>query len=112
MRKIYLKSLRDMRRMKVRVASIWLLVAVVVFVYAGGFKTGLWVSSDAGTSWKLLWQDPAVEAISSIYVHQNDERHLMVGTTGQGIFESLDGGATWRSAGLQGCQVRQIGIYP
>lgn len=37
MRKIYLKSLRDMRRMKVRVVSIWLLVAVVVFVFAGGF---------------------------------------------------------------------------
>ena len=81
-------------------------------VYAGGFKTGLWVSSDAGASWKLLWKDSAVEAIATIYVHQNDQRHLMVGTTGQGIFESFDGGTTWRSAGLQGCQVRQIAIYP
>ena len=81
-------------------------------VYAGGFKTGLWISSDAGASWKMLWQAPVVEAISTIYVHQNDERHLMVGTTGQGIFESLDGGTTWRSAGLEGCQVRQIAIYP
>lgn len=37
MRKIYLKSLRDMLRMKVRVVSIWLLVSVVVFIYAGGY---------------------------------------------------------------------------
>jgi putative ABC transport system permease protein len=29
--------MRDMRHMKVRVGSIWFLVAVVVFVYAGGF---------------------------------------------------------------------------
>ncbi|MEN6473631.1 MAG: FtsX-like permease family protein [Syntrophaceae bacterium] len=37
MRKIHLKTMRDMRHMKMRVASIWFLVAVVVFVYAGGF---------------------------------------------------------------------------
>ncbi|HQP29968.1 MAG TPA: hypothetical protein PLB81_01460, partial [Deltaproteobacteria bacterium] len=37
MRKIYLKTLRDMRHMKMRLAAIWFLVAVVVFVYAGGF---------------------------------------------------------------------------
>jgi len=37
MRKLLLKSLRDLLRMKLRVVSIWLLVSVVVFVYAGAF---------------------------------------------------------------------------
>jgi photosystem II stability/assembly factor-like uncharacterized protein len=80
--------------------------------YAGGFKTGLWTSTDDGVSWKLLWQNPDVEAISTIYVHKNDSRHLMIGTSGQGIYESRDAGTTWRSAGLLGCQVRQIELYP
>lgn len=81
-------------------------------VFAGGFKTGLWASSDSGLSWTLFWQNPDIEAISTIYVQMNDSRHLMIGTSGQGIYESLDAGKTWRSAGLQGCQVRQIELYP
>ena len=36
-RKLILKSVRDLWRLKVRVVAIWLLVAVVVLVYAGGF---------------------------------------------------------------------------
>jgi len=80
--------------------------------YAGGFKTGLWVSTDSGVSWRLLWQNPDIEAISTIYIEKNDSRHLMIGTSGQGIYESLDAGMTWRHAGLKGCQVRQIELYP
>lgn len=51
MRKIYLKTLRDMRHMKMRMASIWFLVAVVVFVYAGGFmaRESLYHTRDALT---------------------------------------------------------------
>ncbi len=80
--------------------------------YAGGFKTGLWTSTDDGVSWKLLWQNPDIEAISTIYVEKSNSRHLMIGTSGQGIYESLDAGKSWHSAGLQGCQVRQIELYP
>jgi photosystem II stability/assembly factor-like uncharacterized protein len=80
--------------------------------YAGGFKTGLWTSTDAGMSWKLLWKNPEIEAISTIFVHKNDPSHLMIGTSGQGIYESPDAGKTWRFDGLQGCQVRQIELYP
>jgi len=79
--------------------------------YAGGFKTGLWTSTDAGVSWKALWQGPDIEAIATIFIEKNNPLHLMIGTTGQGIYESLDAGTTWRFAGLQGCQVRQIELY-
>ena len=51
MRKIHLKTIRDMRHMKMRVAAIWFLVAVVVFVYAGGFmaRESLYHTRDALT---------------------------------------------------------------
>jgi photosystem II stability/assembly factor-like uncharacterized protein len=80
--------------------------------YAGGYKTGLWTSTDAGLTWYLLYQNPDIEAIFTIFVEKTDSRHVMIGTSGQGIYESYDAGKTWRFAGLQGCQVRQIELYP
>jgi photosystem II stability/assembly factor-like uncharacterized protein len=81
-------------------------------VYAGGFKTGLWKSVDGGLSWNLLWQNSDIEAIFTIFVDPDDPLHLLVGTSGQGIYESLDCGKNWRYAGLNGCHVKQIDLYP
>lgn len=81
-------------------------------IYAGGYQTGLWKSSDRGFSWSLLWQDPEIEAVYAIFVHPDDPRHMMVGTSGQGIYESRDGGKTWSNIGLKGCHVKQIEWYP
>ncbi len=81
-------------------------------MYAGGFKTGLWKSNDGGLSWNLLWENSDIEAIFTIFVHPDDPFHLMVGTSGQGIYESRDGGRTWVYAGLRGCHVKQIELYP
>jgi photosystem II stability/assembly factor-like uncharacterized protein len=81
-------------------------------LYAGGYKTGLWKSRDAGVTWSLVWAAPEVEAIFSIFVHPEDSQHLIVGTSGQGVYESLDGGRSWKSAGLNGAHVKQIELYP
>jgi photosystem II stability/assembly factor-like uncharacterized protein len=81
-------------------------------MYTGGYKTGFWKSDDGGLSWVLLWQGSDIEAIFTIFVHPDDPLHLMVGTSGQGIFESLDGGKTWLLAGMKGCHVKQIDLYP
>ena len=80
-------------------------------VFAGGYRTGLWKSLDAGESWAPVWQSPDLEAIFSIFVDPENAHHLMVGTSGQGIYESFDEGKTWRAAGLEGCHVKQIEIY-
>jgi photosystem II stability/assembly factor-like uncharacterized protein len=80
-------------------------------LYAGGYKTGLWKSDDNGRSWFLLWLDPDIEAIYTIFVHPTQPNHLMVGTSGQGIYESLDAGKTWRNIGLRGCHVKEIQLY-
>ena len=80
--------------------------------FAGGYRTGLWRSYNGGTSWSPVWQSPDLEAIFAIFVDPDNSRHLMVGTSGQGIYESLDAGKTWHFAGLRGCHVKQIALYP
>jgi photosystem II stability/assembly factor-like uncharacterized protein len=81
-------------------------------VYAGGYKTGLWKSDDGGASWEPLWKDNDIEAIFTLYIQPGDPKHLMMGTSGQGVFESFDEGKTWTYAGLKGCHVKQIEFYP
>jgi len=81
-------------------------------IYTGGYQSGLWKSNDGGLSWNLLWQGSDIEAIFTIFVHPDDPLHLMIGTSGQGIYESVDGGKTWLYAGLRGCHVKQIDLYP
>ena len=81
-------------------------------IYAAGWKTGLWRSIDLGASWRQVWSAPGVEAVYSLFVYPADADHLLVGTVGNGILESLDRGASWRAAGLDGTQVKQIELYP
>jgi photosystem II stability/assembly factor-like uncharacterized protein len=81
-------------------------------LFAGGYRTGLWKSDDGGFTWGLLWQSSDLEAIFSIFVDPDNLSHLMIGTSGQGIYESLNQGKTWRATGLQGCHVKQIALYP
>jgi photosystem II stability/assembly factor-like uncharacterized protein len=81
-------------------------------VYAAGWKTGLLRSTDRGGSWHQVWNAPGIDAIYSLFVYPSDPAHVLVGTVGEGIFESTDRGATWRPAGLAGAQVKQMEIYP
>ena len=81
-------------------------------LYAAGWKSGLWRSEDGGVSWAQVWRADSIEAIYSIFVDPGDRAHMMVGTVGSGVFESLDRGHTWRGIGLWGAQVKQIELYP
>ncbi|MEK6756322.1 MAG: hypothetical protein AABZ02_09240 [Bacteroidota bacterium] len=80
--------------------------------YAGGYKSGLWKSGDMGGTWSLVWLAPEVEAILSIFVYPGNSQHLIIGTNGQGVYESLDGGRSWTNTGLKGAHVKQIELYP
>ena len=81
-------------------------------LYAAGWRTGVWTSTDGGGTWSLLWSDTAIEAIFSIAIDPANARHLCVGTDGQGVYESFDAGRTWARAGLMGGKVKEIGFYP
>ena len=81
-------------------------------VYAAGWGARLWRSTDRGASWEVVWYAPEIEAFLSVYIQPEDPRHLLVGTVARGVFESLDHGASWRPAGLEGGHVIQIERYP
>jgi photosystem II stability/assembly factor-like uncharacterized protein len=81
-------------------------------LYAAGWKTGLLRSTDGGLMWERIFADDAVESIFDILVNPTNPSHLLVGTDGQGIYESLDHGRTWRRAGLMGAKVKQMEFYP
>jgi len=81
--------------------------------YAGTSPTALFRSEDAGERWAPVsgWNDhprwatwtgngsdgtPDGSILHSVNVDPRDPRHLYVGCSGGGVFESVDGGADWR----------------
>lgn len=81
-------------------------------LYAAGFQTGVWKSEDDGVTWSQIWSGPGNGAIYSIFVHPDHPHHIIVGTNGKGMFESVDGGNTWHQAGFPNAHIRQIELYP
>jgi len=81
--------------------------------YAGGSPQSLFRSEDAGSTWEPvagfndhpLWSTwtqagedgtPDGSLLHSILVDPRDARHLVIGMSGGGVFESTDAGADWR----------------
>lgn len=81
--------------------------------YAGTSPQGLFRSTDGGDTWEevlgfnhhpdfLQWRGgdkdgtPDGPKLHSVIVDHTDKRHLLVGMSSGGIFESHDEGATWR----------------
>jgi len=85
-------------------------------LWCGTIPGGLFRSSDSGDSWEMvrsLWDDPMrlewfgggydYPGIHSICVHPNDTRHVTVGVSCGGVWETRDGGKTWdlRATGMR-----------
>ena len=78
--------------------------------YFGGADGGVWRSVDAGRTWQPLFQHEAVGSVGAIAIASTDPNVLYVGTgqpqmrwdvtSGNGVYGSSDGGATWRWLGL------------
>jgi photosystem II stability/assembly factor-like uncharacterized protein len=77
-------------------------------LWAGCLPAGLFKSTDGGASWQLndaLWQQPGRRAwfgggydhagIHSILVDPRDARHLTLGISCGGVWQSHDGGTSW-----------------
>ena len=74
----------------------------------------LWRSTDAGKSWSLLRDTPAVHPdLHVILFHPTDPKVIWVGTDG-GMFRSPDSGNTWqhRNRGLQALQLFEVAQHP
>jgi photosystem II stability/assembly factor-like uncharacterized protein len=85
--------------------------------YFGAAAGGVWKTTDAGSTWRPIFDKTGVASIGAIAVAASDPKVIYVGTGehglrgnvtwGAGVFKSTDGGETWSSLGLK--DTRQIG---
>jgi hypothetical protein len=84
--------------------------------YFGAAGGGVWKTLNAGRTWSPIF-DHGPASIGALAVAASDTRVLYVGTgqvtsrydigAGEGVFKSVDGGASWHSVGLEA--TRHIG---
>lgn len=85
--------------------------------YFGAVAGGVWQTTDGGETWKPLTDDTPVSSVGAIAVAPSNHDIIYVGTGeaaprgdityGDGVYKSIDGGKTWKHAGLE--DTRQIG---
>ncbi|HEX5234983.1 MAG TPA: hypothetical protein VFW25_06585 [Silvibacterium sp.] len=84
--------------------------------YFGGVDGGVWKTTDAGTVWQPVFDNEPVASIGALAVAPSDPKIIYAGTgesdirsdlsSGDGMYRSDDGGATWKHIGLE--DTRQI----
>ena len=85
--------------------------------YFGGASSGVWRSTDAGTSWQPLFDKQPIASIGAIAVAPSDHNVIYAGSGeacirgnisyGNGVYKSMDAGKTWKNIGLK--DTRHIG---
>jgi photosystem II stability/assembly factor-like uncharacterized protein len=82
--------------------------------FFGGVDGGVWKTTDAGTVWQPVFDHAPVASIGSIAVADSNPNVMYTGTgesdirsdlaSGDGVYRSDDGGATWKHVGLANSQ--------
>ena len=91
--------------------------------YFGAVDGGVWKTTDSGVVWTPIFDSQPVGSIGAIAVAPSDPNIVYVGTgesdirsnlsSGNGVYKSVDGGATWMHLGLDDTrQVSRIVIDP
>ncbi len=106
-----------------RVAAIDVVEADPKTVYVGAATGGVWKSDNAGLTWTPIFDDQPVAAIGAVSIFQANPSIVWVGTgegnvrnsasVGNGIYKTVDGGATWMYLGLDGTErIHRIALHP
>jgi photosystem II stability/assembly factor-like uncharacterized protein len=79
--------------------------------YFGGVDGGVWKTADAGTVWQPIFDHEPVASIGALAVAPSDPKVIYAGSgesdirsdlaSGNGMYRSDDGGATWKHIGLE-----------
>lgn len=91
--------------------------------YFGGVGGGVWKTVNGGITWEPIFDSQPISSIGAISVAQSNPSVIYVGTGeadfrsnltyGNGVYKSLDGGATWKNIGLMASQhISRIAIDP
>ncbi|HTA54871.1 MAG TPA: hypothetical protein VK755_09045, partial [Candidatus Acidoferrales bacterium] len=91
--------------------------------FAGGAGGGVFKTTDAGASWKPVFDGEPVAPIGAIAIAPQSDRDVWVGTgesnprgdveSGDGIYHSTDGGKNWQHAGLErSAHISSISVDP
>jgi len=94
-----------------------------VTYYFGSVGGGIWKTTDAGVTWTPIFDSQPVASIGALEVAPSDPNILYAGTgesdirsdlsSGDGVYKSSDGGATWKNIGLHGSkQISRIVVDP
>jgi len=85
--------------------------------YFGAVDGGVWKTANAGTTWTPIFDHESVSSIGALAVSPSKPEVIYVGTgetdirsdlaSGNGVYKSTDGGATWKHLGLE--ETRQVG---
>jgi photosystem II stability/assembly factor-like uncharacterized protein len=91
--------------------------------YFGSVNGGIWKTTDAGVVWAPIFDGQPVASIGALAVAPSDPKTIYAGTgesdiredfsSGNGVYKSTDGGATWKHVGLEDTrQISRIAIDP
>ena len=92
-----------------KISKVWNVTPAYGAVYAGVDEAGLFRSDDGGVSWRHIagltdhpsrpkWQPGnGGLCLHTIVPHPADPARLWVGISAVGVFETVDGGATWET---------------
>src|SRR6202045_3767967 len=91
--------------------------------YFGSVNGGIWKTTDAGVVWSPIFDGQPVGSIGALAVTPSDPKIIYAGTgetdiredlsSGNGVYKSTDGGATWNHIGLEDTrQISKIVIDP
>jgi photosystem II stability/assembly factor-like uncharacterized protein len=106
-----------------RVSEIALVPGQAHTVFVGTATGGLFKTDNGGTTWSPVFDDQPVASIGSVAVAPSDSQIIYVGTGegngrnssswGNGIYKSLDGGASFTHTGLEDSRdIPRLAIHP